>query len=150
MPLPLFVLIAWVTIIIFSIVPKKLDLIENIIMFFSVSIIEINISTIATLNLGLIENSKDPKMFISLLINRNITIPLWILIFINLTNALESNFKKISIEAITLFILVFVKLLALWTGVKVYTGWNSYYDVISLLGLMIFSTFFAKMLKKLE
>lgn len=146
----LFTFIAWIIIILFSLIPKTLNILENIIMFFCISIIEINFYTILTLNLSLIQNSQDPKMYIAILINRNIIIPLSFLIFVNSYTFIKEKFKKLGVIVVTLSFLVFMDLFPLHIGMKVYRGWNGYLDTLVTVVFMILFVIIAKKLPDLK
>lgn len=150
MTVSLFAFIAWMTIIIFSVIRKGLNIFENFILFFLITIVVINNFTIISLNLKLIENTFRPDMFISLVINRNIIIPLCILTFLNLLSLFKEKLKKILVVIITLLILVLDELLVIWTGLIVYRGWNIYLSIINLLVILTISTLLVKELKKLS
>lgn len=149
MILSLFVFIAWVIICIFFLIPKGLSIIDNIIIFFCFTIIVINIFTILDMTLRLIQHNDNPEMFISLVVQRNIIIPLGLVIYANLITFLKTRSKKIVITATTLLVLHFIELLTVWTNIKIYTGWNGYMDIATLAALMIFSVFLTKWIKKI-
>jgi hypothetical protein len=148
--LALFVSIAWMFISVFFLVPKSLSRAENIIVFFCLSMIVINIFTIPDLNLRLMQHSYKPELYISYLIQRSIIIPVSLLISINLIFHQLSMFKKIVIAIITLSILCFIELLTILTGIKIYTGWNGCLTIITLTTLITFSFFLSKWIKKFE
>lgn len=150
MALFLFALIAWIIIIIFALVPKGLSIIENFIIFFCTTIIELTISTTVSLNLKLIKYSNLLQKYISVLIERNIIAPLCVLIFINLLFFFKGRFKKISIAVFILGVLSSVELLGTWAGIKVYKGWNMIWDSIAALILMTLSTLLAVVVKKIK
>lgn len=150
MPIALFTFIAWVTIIIFSVIPKTLNILENIIMFFFISVIEINFHTLLTLNLNIVENSKDPKLFLAVLMNRSIIIPLSFLVFVNVHTFFKEKFKKLGVIFVTLSFLTFMDLLPLHIGMKVYRGWNVYLDTLITIVFMIFFVILAKGLSALK
>lgn len=150
MQVALFALITWLIIIIFSVIPKTLNIIENIIMFFLISIIELNFYTILTLNLKIVENSKDPKLFFAVLMNRSIIIPLTFLIFINVYTFLKEKFKKLGVIVVTLSFLTLMDLLPLHIGMKVYRGWTGYLDALVSIVYLVLFVILAKGLKALK
>lgn len=124
MTLSLFALIGWLTIIIFSLIPKSLSTEDNIIMFFLLNIATISIYTILTLNLRLLTPASNVRLFISLWIQRSIIIPVSLLILMNLLILYNKKSKKFIASAALILILTFIDLLTVWTGVKNYTGWS--------------------------
>lgn len=149
MTLGLFVLIAWVMIIIFFLIPKSLDWKENMIMFFSLSIIIISLSTVLDLNLKLIQTSKKVEMFVPVWLFRNIIIPLIFIVFLNLFNFSKNKLKKIGIAALTIAGVFLIEKVTLITGIIKHTGWNQYYTLLTIITLMTFSFFFAKLVNRI-
>lgn len=150
MQVALFAFITWLIIIIFSIIPKTLNVIENFIMFFLISIIELDFYTILTLNLNIVENSKDPKLFFAVLMNRSMVLPLSILTFVNLFIFLKGKLKKLGLIVITLSFLSLMDLLPIWLGMKVYNGWNGSLDALVSIVYLILFVILAKGLKALK
>lgn len=149
MTLSLFVLIAWLTIIAFFLIPKSLTAEENIIMFFILNITIISINTILSLNLNLIKSSPKLDAFISSSIQRTTIIPICYLILLNLLFFCEKKAKKIAISILMILILSSIELLALWTGFKTYTGWNFFLTISTLSVLTLIYFFLAKFVKKI-
>jgi hypothetical protein len=123
---------------------------ENFIMFFLISIIELNFYTILTLNLNIVENSKDPKLFFAVLMNRSIVMPVTFLIFINVYTFLKEKFKKLGVIVVTLSFLTLMDLLPLYIGMKVYRGWTGYLDTLVTVVFMTLFPILAKGLKSLR
>jgi hypothetical protein len=145
----LFSLIAWLTLIIFMLIPKKLSITENIIMFFCITLIVVSVYTVKGLNLRLVHHSYKPELFISLIIHRNLIITIGLMIFINLFAHSQARRAKIAVSVITLLVLYFTELLTIFTGVKVYTGWNLYLAALNLAAYMTISIFLTKWIRKI-
>lgn len=146
----LFALIGWITISVFFIIPKSLNKYENTIIFFILTIIVINIYTILTINMHFIEHSLKSEMFFSLLIHRNIILPLGLIIYVNLFLYENKVYKKIIYSVITFLLEYFIELLTLWTGVKTYTGWTHYLTIIIIAVEMLVFICIGKLLKKVN
>jgi hypothetical protein len=147
--LALFAFIAWLTIIVFSFIPKSLSTEENIIMFFILNITTISVYTILTLNLRLIEPSNALDAFIAQCIHRSLIIPLCLLTLINLTFSYDQKLKKITVSIIAILILNFIELLTVWASLKSFTGWNSFLTILSLIVLVVFFNVLARLLKRI-
>jgi len=148
--LSLFVLISWITISAFFLIPKSLLKVENIIAFFCLSMLVINLYTIPDLDFKLIQHSFKLELFICYLIQRNIIVPVILIISMNLIFLKLSIMKKIIIAIATLKILCSIELLSIWTGIKTYTGWNGYLTIIALTTLIILSIIISKCIIKIR
>lgn len=109
MTVGLFVFIAWIVISVYFYVPKQLGTKDNILLFFFLTIISMNIFTILDLNLNLIQHSNKTDMFISFWLHRNIIIPFSLTIF---ANFIDKFFVTVSVFSI----LYLINLLAFWVG----------------------------------
>jgi len=123
MVLVLYTTISWLvgTYLITTI--QKKEILRSIIIYFVFSMLSVSIFTVISLNLQLIEITKDKTKFLSLLLNRNIIMPFLILIFINSFYRLTKNKKIISIIllmiSITLLEFINIKL-----QIYLYVKWN--------------------------
>ncbi len=150
MVLAIFVLIAWIIISVYLLVPKKLTLVENIFIFFSATILIINIATIVDLNLGLVQSSKVPEKFLAMWLQRNIIDPIFIVIFINFIFYNIRVIKKMGIMLIVILVLNLVEFVAIQLGVKTYKGWNTLFANISLATVLFISFLLIKWFQKLR
>lgn len=143
-----FVLIAWLSVIILFIIPKHLKLTENVTAFFLFTILILNNFAIIDLNLNLLPHSNIPEMFVCVLIQRNIITPLSLVIFVNLIFYVKSILKKITIIVVILTELTLVEFLTVWTGIKTYNGWNCFLTIVLFAGEMTVCCILAKIIKK--
>jgi hypothetical protein len=147
--LALYVLLTWLTIIVFYLTPKYLSFAENIIVFSGVSIVIFTFFLVVYLNEYLIGYAKEPEMFICLCLYRNAILPVGLLIFTNCFLFMPKRLVKLALSLGILAVLLLVEYLTVWTGVRTFTGWNGYLTVIYLLVLMLFSGCLGKAMKKL-
>ncbi len=143
-----FVLASWLFIILFTSIKKSLTKEENFILFFFITMVIINIFTIITLNMKLIQNSSVLEYYYCLLLQRNIIIPLALLTYINL-DLFQTRFKKIVFSFLTFTVLFCFELILKWLGLKVYVGWRLSFTAILLLVLMLVTKIGAIILKKI-
>jgi hypothetical protein len=146
----LFALITWITIAVFFLIPKALSRKEHIVLFFCISLLVISAYTIIDLNLKLVQQSNKAEMFFALLMHRNIIISFCLLIFVNSFMSLHNKLSKFFSAAVILLVLYLVELLTVWTGVKVYLGWNNYLTIITLVTGMAISALLTKWIRKLS
>lgn len=149
MTLALFVLITWLTICTFFLVPKSLTKEENVILFFIIDIIISNIYIVLNLNLKLVRYSYHYTAIISLFLHRNIIIPFCLLIFANLTFKYYKLSKRILIILFSVLFLVFIKLITIWDKLVNYTAWTFFFTTFIYVVLLAFAFVFIKALKKL-
>ena len=150
MILSLFTFIGWLVIIVFFLIPKSLTTEENIIQFFIINITIITIYTLLTKNLKLLESNKNIASFMALCIHRSIIIPLCLLTLMNLLILYDTRLKKITASIATILISTFIELLTLWTGVKNYTGWNSFMTVTTLIVLVFLFYVLTKLIRRIS
>jgi len=143
--LALFVFIAWVIISVYLFVPKRLSTEENILLFFFLTIITINIFTILDLNLELIQHSDRSDLFISFWIHRNIIIPLSLIIFVNLVDIFKSKMARIILTMFVFLILYLINLIAFGIGLMT-CGSNLYLGSAILLSILMLLAFLTKKL----
>jgi hypothetical protein len=147
--LVLFTFIGWLTIIVFFLIPKSLNTEENIILFFILNIGIISIYTMLTLNLKLLSSASNVPLFISLWIQRSIITPIGLIILMNLLLFYDKRYKKIIASLVTILLLTFIDLLTVWTGVKNYTGWNTFLTISTFIVLVILYYVLTKLIKKI-
>lgn len=141
MALIIFSLIAWLTITVLLLIPRKLDEKENILLFFLLTILIISFFTVLDLNLHLIESSKRVELFLGLWVHRNLILPVTLIIFLNLWECWESRYRKIGITLLTFGFLFFTEQLAVALDIKKYTGWNRAGSLLSIIAFMIIAYF---------
>ncbi|ERI91520.1 hypothetical protein HMPREF1982_03164 [Clostridiales bacterium oral taxon 876 str. F0540] len=143
-----FILASWLFIILFTLIKKSLTKEENSTLFFFITMVIINIFTIITLNMKLIQNTSVLEYYYCLLLQRNIIIPLTLLTYINL-ELFQTRFKKIVFSFLTFIILFCFELILKWLGLKVYTGWRISFTAILIIILMLVTKIGAIILKKI-
>lgn len=132
------VLITWLVIIIFSLIPKKLTELEMVILFFVNTIFELSVFTILHVNLKwLIVSQTVEKSFADLVI-RLLMIPF---IFLITTNILLYSWKFLNwiIVAIIISSFLLLQILLENLGVLKTHHWNMFSTILLFCGYAIFS-----------
>jgi hypothetical protein len=149
MQLALFSLIAWISIIVFYLTKKSLSKNKNIIIFFCINIIVINLFTVLTRNLKLIEKSTIPELTFCIMLQRNIIIPVNLLTYANLANSV-SRFQR-NVSAVFVFTALFsIEFLLKRLGIKEYTGWSYTASGITFILLIIITNLLVKLLNRIS
>lgn len=142
MELVLYTIIAWLVTSFLITNIQKSEVVRSIIIYFFFTMLIVSTFTIISLNLKLINLTKDKTKFLSLLINRNIIMPFLILIFINFFYKLNTHKKIISIILLMLSItlLEFINLkLQLYSYVKWNFGLTFLINIFFILIILIIS-----------
>ena len=138
MSLAVCVLITWVVIIAFSLIPKKLDEIEMVFLFFVNTIFELSIFTIFHVNLKwILVNHSVEKSFADLVL-RVVMIPV---VFIITTNILlyQWKFLKWVIVAAIIAGFLIINILVQKLGILKTHHWNPLYTLILFSSYAVFS-----------
>lgn len=149
MILAVFALISWLTICAFSLIPKSLGLMDNIILFFLLSMCSTMSATILYTNLHLIETSQSISLFLPFVLLRSITYPLVLLGGINLVWGIRSVFGKMAVVSITLLMASGIEALARAAGLLTFTGWNLAYFLVLAFVLFALNLGFSFVLRKI-
>lgn len=149
MQLALFSLIAWISIVFFYLTKKSLNKNKNIIIFFFINIIVINLFTVLTLDLKLIEKSNIPKLTFCIMLQRNIIIPVNLLTYANLANSVSRIQRNVS--AVFVFAALFsIEILLKRMGIKIYTGWSLTATAIIFILLIVITNLLVKLLNRIS
>lgn len=150
MALTLFFLILWFVIFCFTLLPKKLSLVENTFLFFVISIVIMNSFTITSLNLKWIEPNKETEMFFAYLLYRAIIYPVALLFLSNLI----FMYEKLSVRLLGgILIPVFIFLVEV-LGEKLhiygYNQWNHWYSITEIILFSLLTLLFTKFIRSLN
>ncbi|WP_261134411.1 hypothetical protein [Bacillus sp. Marseille-Q3570] len=95
--LPTIITVTILVSLFFFFLTKSLSFLQNSLLFMVISILTKNISTLMSLNWKVIHTTEDQFLFLFFLINREILIPLLVLIFVNIYLRTPSGGKRIII-----------------------------------------------------
>lgn len=123
MDLVLYTIISWLVVTYLVTTIQKKEVVRSIIVYSIYILLSVCSFTAISLNLRLISETKDVTKFLSLMINRNITVPSLVVIFINLFYRLTS-YKKIIPIILLLLMLTLSELINLKFQIYSYTKWS--------------------------
>lgn len=150
MAFALMIFITWVIISVYFLVPKRLNVQENILLFLFYTIIIINIFTILDLNLKIIQHNNQPELFIGFWLHRNIIIPILLIVFVNFISSSMNRIKKFMATFLIFCVLYLIELLTFWIGIETSSRWNIYLSsAIIKVVLMLLAFFIMKLVTKL-
>lgn len=149
MVLSLYVIITWLTITSFVFFPRKISLIANIFIYIMLTTIIINKITIVSLNLEFVEITKDPNLYLSHLLTRNIITPFVLLLFCNIFYATKKQTVKYGTAFIALITLIFIEYLGISFDIYTYKKWSLFIEIFIFVIYIIITLFLAKWFRKL-
>ncbi|MDQ0872556.1 FlaA1/EpsC-like NDP-sugar epimerase [Paenibacillus sp. V4I3] len=139
MILVICLLFVWFSILIFAVLPNKLSVITNVLLYMLLAIVDINKLTILSDTLGLFQLSKKVPEFLSVILHRDFTFSITLLTFANVYLTTLKRSIKIGISLYTFtFLLCTGQFLSL-NGAITYVKWNIFYECLLIVSLMIFT-----------
>ncbi|AFC31447.1 hypothetical protein PM3016_4703 [Paenibacillus mucilaginosus 3016] len=139
-----FFFIAWLTVAAFGFMKKQLTLVENTVVLLLITVISINWSWIIFEELKLVVISREPVNYTAFLIHRSITVPLIVVITINLVKRMATNHRAwLMVVGAVLLQFVFV-LLGRFFGISHSVHWNLTYDLVYFAVLQVIAHYFLK------
>ncbi|HJV31395.1 MAG TPA: hypothetical protein VJ558_04310 [Bacillales bacterium] len=136
------VLMTWFVIIVFSLIPKKLTVLDMIFVYFVNTIFELSVFTILHINLKWLEVSHDVEKSLADLVLRIIMIPLVFVITANLL-MYSRNFLKWTIVTVIIFSFLLIEALIHKLGILTTHHWNAVYTLVLFSSYTIFSSLMA-------
>jgi hypothetical protein len=130
MVIAILALIAWVVLIIYSIVPKGFSLTEITFFYFVTGILTITVFSILDVNLQWVPVTRSVEGSFAMYICRFILIPIHILLSISV---LHSNIRakwRWIITATFVLLLCLADRIYLWAGLITYQKWNEIYSAL--------------------
>jgi hypothetical protein len=144
MELVLYTIISWVVATYFITTLPKKDLIINIILYMLILIINISLTTTVSLNIHLIDFTRDKIKYLSVILTRNIITPLLLVICSSVLIKLTTFHKKIAGTILFLGLFLAGELMNIYFKLYTYIKWNF---IISFITYFIF-IFITVMLNK--
>lgn len=123
-----FFLAAWLAVITFYSIPKRLSFLENAVVYLAAMAIGINITWVLIEELEYIQVSEDSLQYAAYLIYRSVTQPLIFVIWLNVHYS--RRWGQIIPAAACLGVLFGLNGLAFFYQIYTYTTWNFFYDVL--------------------
>lgn len=128
----LIVFLAWLVLMLFTSMNKKLTFIENTFVYLVVLVININFTWIVYEELNMAKISQQILDNSAFLIHRSITLPLTVAITLNLFRTAPSFGSKIFKTILSVLFLVLAVVIALYFDIVDYRKWNIGYEIIYL------------------
>lgn len=111
MILTLFIVGAWLSVLCFACLPKKLPAVVNALLYLSLSIIDINRLTIFISLVDMYKYSKKMPEFISFVVNRDIVTTVTLIAFANAYLTAETRKKRIAAALLSYLYLIGINVL---------------------------------------
>lgn len=146
MGLVIYSVIAWLVLSVFFSLKKRLPNNINIIFFLVIQIVQINIFTITSFKLKWFTISKNPVPFITVIVNRDVILPVLLLLFVNMLFSTKQVSKQIVIAVVVLIIFAASEYLIRLLGFSHAHHWS---PILYSVGMMIFSILTARLLMKI-
>ena len=149
MGLVIFFIIAWIFISFFLVMRKGFPNRINLLNFISLQIFHINLFAIFSFKLKYFILSTNPVEFMSIILYRDLIIPIGLLIFINFLNRFKTLGQRIIMSGIILSLfLLGEQLLIIWKFIS-YRHWSFIHSVLFDSSLMIISVLLSIFFKRL-
>ncbi|MGA5689688.1 hypothetical protein [Cytobacillus pseudoceanisediminis] len=128
----LIVFLAWLVLMLFTSMNKKLTFIENTFVYLVALVININFTWIVYEELNMAKISQQILDNSAFLIHRSITLPLTVAITLNLFRTAPSFGSKIFKTILSVLFLVLAVVIARYFDIVDYRKWNIGYEIIYL------------------
>lgn len=146
----LLVSLAWFIIIFYTVMNKKLMFMENTFVYLLSMLININYTWIVYEELKLAVISDKTLDYTGFLIHRSITLPLVVVITMNLYQKTDSIGSKLLKTVLSILFLVIAISIALYFGILEFKKWNIMYHVIYLFLLHFVACYSLKYFRSLK
>lgn len=140
--------VAWLVISIFTIIKKRLSIVENTLVFLIILILSINFSWIVNEELKLVTISKKGLDYTAFLLNRSIIIPIMIVIHVNLLKWCRTLVMKTVVILSTIAVLTSLSIFNNLMNMSKYSNWNFGFDAIFFMLLCFIAIFSYKLYAK--
>ncbi|MBX0358295.1 hypothetical protein [Halobacillus sp. Nhm2S1] len=130
MAFTVFFVCAWLIVSIFTIIPKRLTIIENSFIFLTTSVISINWTWIINEELKYVKITEDPTNYAGFLFFRSVIIPTLLMVQLNIYSASSSTMKKGLVIAASVLCLLLLTILSRVLEVSTYKDWSLVFDVV--------------------
>lgn len=146
----LLVFLAWLVLVLFTSLNKKLTFMENTFVYLSAMVIHINYTWIVYEELNVAHISQQILNNSAFLIHRSITLPITLAITLNLIRTGDSLGSKFIKVAVSVAFLVSAVMIARYFGIVDYKKWNIGYEIIYLFLLHLVVQFLLKYFGQLK
>ncbi|WP_080848864.1 hypothetical protein [Cytobacillus gottheilii] len=122
--------IAWLTVAIFTFLPRKMSAASNILTYLMIAVIDINKISFLAFHFQCIEISSDTIRFISFIVYRDIIFSFLLLIMVNIWFAYDHKWIRFLSAVITLGIISILRLLLSSMSVFMYKHWSYIHELL--------------------
>jgi hypothetical protein len=147
-----YIMITWLAITSFALYARKLSIIENLFIFMIITMVIFNKVTLVSLNFGYVETTKEHVLYLCHLLNRNVVIPVTLLLCCNIFYSAQKKVIKYSAIFMTLLLLILLERLAIYFDIYTYKNWSllieSLFLLLYILLILLIAKWFRKRLKK--
>ncbi len=148
MELAVFFFLSWLGISIFTVIKKELNIVQNTFIFLIILIISINFSWIINDELKLISVQEKWIPYTAYLFNRNIIIPILIVLHLNLFIKNRSLTMKAIILISSVLILLIISFISIRLNIAEFKKWTFWFEGIYYLCLNLIALFSITLFKK--
>lgn len=120
----------------FALLPEKVNKVTNVIVYFVTSIVDINKLTLNLSTYSLIKPIISYSNWLALVVYRDITMSLILLIFVNVFFTTTDHKRKWGITLLTFLLLLGGSQLLRVLSIIQYTGWTIFYEMLCI-GVLI-------------
>ena len=150
MELPIFLTVTIILSYLLFFLKKSLSFLQNSIVFMVIGLITKSYLTIMSMELKLIQLTKDQFLFMALLMYRDLLIPIVVLIFVNLYYSPTNNKNKTFLFIGMLTILQGVNLLLAYFQIITFANWNLLLGGIVNIAYLLIGLVLVKILQYLQ
>jgi hypothetical protein len=146
----LLIFLAWLVVMIFTSMNKKLTFVENTFVYMAAMVIHINYTWIVYEELNEAHISQQILNNSAFLVHRSITLPITIAITLNLIRTADSMGSKFLKTAVSVAFLTAAVLIARYFEVVEFKNWKIGYEIIYLFLLHLVMLFLLKYFRQLK
>jgi len=141
--------LSWLFVSIFAVIRKKLNILENTVIFLVILTLSINFSWIIIDEFQLITVTQKALPYLGFLLNRSIVLPIIMVILVNLVLKSKDTKHKIIITISCELLLLMISFLSSWIGITEFKRWNYLYEGLYYLFMILMAFTVLKAFQKL-
>jgi hypothetical protein len=150
MVLACYVIVAWLSVMVLVCLPRKLSAVSNVLLYMTLSIVDINKFTLLTYRFRLIEVKRDAASYITTVIYRDVVFSFALMIFANIwLTAPKGRARALAAAAVFLYLFT-VSLSLRWTHVYTYRKWGVPQEALMIGSLMVIVLWLGKWVRFLD
>ncbi len=141
--------LSWLFVSIFAVIRKKLNILENTVIFLVILTLSINFSWIIIDEFQLITVTQKALPYLGFLLNRSIVLPIIMVILVNLVLKSKDTKHTIIITISCELLLLMISFLSSWIGITEFKRWNYLYEGLYYLFMILMAFTVLKAFQKL-